>query len=176
MAFLEAAKHVRVVRQLQLGMQAAHDMEFARRVIPRGVGFGEHFFQTPRVGAVFLRHPREGAEDAGVAQNADVGRIDVLVRREVDAVAVPPPVGEIGEAADRQQVRRCKKREAILARQSLAAFDLVGDRSEVHATLLTASVTLCPPNPKEFDSATSTWRWTAWFGAESRSQAGSGVN
>jgi len=75
------------------------------------------------------------AEDAGVPQNADVGRIDVLIRREVDAVAVPPPVGEIGEAADRQQVGRCKKREAILARQSLAAFDLVADRSEVQRYL-----------------------------------------
>src|SRR2546425_3792478 len=39
-----------------------------------------------------------------------------------------------------------------------------------HATLRTASVTLCPPKPNELDSATSTCRLTAWFGAESRSQ------
>src|SRR3989441_7422030 len=45
-----------------------------------------------------------------------------------------------------------------------------------HAARLMASVTLCPPNPKEFESATSTCRFTALFGAESRSQAGSGVN
>ena len=37
-------------------------------------------------------------------------------------------------------------------------------------------MTLCPPNPKLLDSATSTWRFTALLGALSRSQAGSGVN
>src|SRR6266566_5420895 len=176
MACLEAAKHVRVVREPQLGMQAAHDVKLTGRIVPRRVCLGEHFLQTPRVRAVLFRHAREGAEHAGVAQDADVGRIDVLIGREVDAVAVLPAIGEIGEAADRQQVARCKKREAILARESLAAFDLLGDRSEVHATLRTASVTLCPPNPNELDRATSTCRWTAWFGAESRSQAGSALN
>src|ERR1044071_1147295 len=45
-----------------------------------------------------------------------------------------------------------------------------------HAARRTASVTLWPPNPKEFDSATLTGRCTALLGAESRSQAGSGVN
>ena len=161
MACFEAAEHVDVILEPQLGMQAPHDVKLARRIFPRRVGLGEDLLEASRVGAVLLRHAREGAKDAGVAQDADVGRIDVLIRCEVDAVAVLPSVGEIGEAADAQQVGRCKKREAILARQSLAAFDLVADRSEVHATLLTASVTLCPPNPNEFDSATSTWRLTA---------------
>src|SRR5207245_11519677 len=54
---------------------------------------------------------------------------------------------------------------------------LGGHRSQLHhAARLSASVTLCPPNPKEFESATSTCRFTALLGAESRSQAGSGVN
>src|SRR5207237_5176472 len=41
---------------------------------------------------------------------------------------------------------------------------------QFHATLLTANVTLCPPNPNEFDKATSICRSTAWFGAECKSQ------
>src|SRR5204862_4444012 len=60
------------------------------------------------------------------------------------------------------------------------SLDLVRDGSERgpsvhHAARRMASVTLCPPNPKEFESATSTCRFTALLGAESRSQAGSGV-
>src|SRR5438477_11125967 len=45
-----------------------------------------------------------------------------------------------------------------------------------HDTLFNANVTLCPPNPKLFDIATSIGRFTALLGAELRSQAGSGVN
>src|SRR6267378_3135162 len=157
-------------------MQAAHDMELARGVVARGVGFGKDFFQTARVGAGFLGHAGKGAEDAGVAQDADVGRIDVLVGGEVDALAVLADVGQVRHLSQRQQVVRCKKREAILAREPLASVDLLRNRSETHAALRTASVTLCPPKPNEFDSATSKCRCTALFGAESRSQAGSAVN
>ena len=157
-------------------MEAADDVEFARRIVARGVRLGEDLVETARVGPVFFGHPRERAEHAGVAQDADIGRIDVLVGGEVDALAVLARVGEGRESPDCQQVVRCEKREAILARQPFAPFDLVGNRSEVHGTLLTASVTLCPPNPKELDSATFTCRSTAWFGAESRSHAGSAWN
>src|SRR6266850_3200838 len=176
MPLLQAAEHVHVILQPQLGMQSTHDMELTRWIVPRRVRFGEDLVQAAGVGAVFFRHAREGAEDAGVPQNADVGRIDVLVCGEVHSVAIASSVGEVREVAEGEQVVRCKKREAILARQSLAAFDLFGDRSEVHDTLRTASVTLCPPNPNELDSATSICRLTAWFGAESRSHAGSGLN
>src|ERR1700716_1945395 len=103
-------------------------MELAGGIVPRRIRFGEYLVQAARVGAVFFRHTRERAEHAGVAQDADVGWIDVLIRREVDAVAVLPLVGDIGEPTDREQVRRSKKREAVLARQPLAPFDLLGDR------------------------------------------------
>src|ERR1051326_967138 len=175
-ALFQAAKHVCVVRQLQLGMQPTDDVELARRILARRVRLGEHVLEAARVGAVFLRHARERAEDAGVAQDADVGRIDVLVRREVDAIAVPAAVREIGEPADRQQVVRCEKREAILARQPLSPLDLLRDESQTHGALRIASVTLCPPKPNELERATSNRRFTALFGAESRSQAGSGLN
>ena len=44
------------------------------------------------------------AEGAGVAQDADVGGVDVLVRGEGDAVAVLRAVGDIGEDAETDQV------------------------------------------------------------------------
>ena len=47
--------------------------------------------------------------------------------------------------------------------------------SRYAAHLRTASVTLCPPNPNEFDSATSTRRSTFRFGAQSRSQPRIGI-
>src|SRR6266853_1696979 len=180
-ARFEAAEHVDVVGEPQLGMQAPHDVELARRVVARRVGLGEDLFETPRVRAFLLRHAREGAEDARVAQHAHVRGVDVLIRGEAHTAAVAPAVHLIGEPPDGEQVVRVEQRERVVARQPLAALDLVRDGSERgrsvhHAARRMASVTLCPPNPKEFESATSTCRFTALLGAESRSQAGSGVN
>src|SRR4051812_34312292 len=181
MPFLEPAKHVRVIRESQLWMQAADNVKLARRVVACRIGFGEYFFEAARIRAVFFGHARKRTEDAGVAQDADVGRIDVLVGGKVHSMAIAPSVCEVREVAEGEQIARCKKRETILARESLAAFDLIrnGDErwADVHyATLRTANVTLCPPKPNEFDSATSTCRCTAVFGAESRSHAGSALN
>src|SRR6266699_1513084 len=180
-ARLEAAEHVDVVGEPQLGMQAPHDVELARRVVARRVGLGEDLVETPGIRALLLRHAREGAEDARVAQHAHVRGVDVLIRGEAHTVAVAPAVHLIGKPPDGEQVVRVEQRERVVARQPLAALDLVRDGSERrpsvhHAARRMASVTLCPPNPKEFESATSTCRFTALLGAESRSQAGSGVN
>src|SRR2546428_6612545 len=40
--------HVDVVGEPQLGMQAPHDVELARRVVARRVGLGEDLVETPR--------------------------------------------------------------------------------------------------------------------------------
>src|SRR6266699_2246241 len=183
MALLQATEHVEIVGQRELRVETADDVKFARWVFEGRVRLREDFLEAARVGAIFFRHTRERAENTGVAQDADVRRIDVLIGREIDAVAVLATVREVCQATDGQQVGGCKKREAILAREPLAAFHFRGNRDELrigssacHTTLRTASVTLCPPNPNELDSATSTCRSTAWFGAESRSQAGSALN
>src|SRR5437879_4402388 len=196
---LEPAEHVEVVREAELRVEPAHDVELARGIVVRGVRLREHLVEAARVVPLFLRHSGERAEHARVPQDTDVGGIDVLVRREGDAVAVPGAVHLVGQPADREEVRRGEEREAVLARQTLAALNLLGDRDERgvlpsvrppatvwesfrvrpsahHAARRMASVTLWPPNPNEFDRATSTWRFTALLGAESRSQAGSGVN
>src|SRR5207247_9532479 len=86
-----------------------------------------------------------------------------------------------GEPPDGEEIGGVEQREGVVAAQALRPRDLLRDGSEGgpavhHAARRMASVTLCPPNPKEFESATSTCRFTALLGAESRSQAGSGGN
>ncbi len=85
----QGADHVRVVAQAQLGVQPAHDVEFAGRRALGARRLRQHLVERAGVGALLLRHPREGAEHARVAQHADVGGVDVLVGGEEDALAVP---------------------------------------------------------------------------------------
>ena len=140
-----------------------------------GSRLGEHLLQRVAVRAVFLRQPRVRAEHARLPQDADVRRIDVLVRRERDD----------GRRASRGSPRRPARRgragpamrksvDAVGRRQPLARRDLVGDRREApgremrraverdgsghgaHSSKrLTASVTLWPPKPKLLLSAAS---------------------
>src|SRR3989440_12658759 len=91
--------------------------------------------------------------------HAHVRGVDVLVRGEAHTIAVAPAVHLIGEPPDGEQVVRVEQRERVVARQPLAALDFVRDGSERgpavhHAARRMASVTLCPPNPKEFESGT----------------------
>ena len=131
MPLLQAAEHVEVVRQLELGMQAADDVKLAGRVFARCIRLGEDFIQTARIRAIFLRHARKRAEHARIAQDADVRRVDVLIGGEIDTVAVLATVRDVCQATDGQQVGGCKKREAILAREPLAAFHFRGNGDEL---------------------------------------------
>src|SRR2546425_5048793 len=169
MALAEPAEHVEVVGEPQLGMQPAHDVELAGRVVARRVRFGEDLVEAAGVGTIFPRHARERAEHAGVAQHANVRRVEMLVRREEHAVAVAAAVREVAEPADGEEVVGLEQGQPVVARQPLAALDLLGDGLESripHAARRTASVALCPPNPKEFESAISTARLTALLRSE----------
>jgi hypothetical protein len=66
-----------------------------------------------RVRAVLARRARERAERARRAQDADVGRVQVLVRADEDAVAVLLAIDPVGERADAEQVVRLEQREPI---------------------------------------------------------------
>src|SRR3989449_8401945 len=84
-------------------MQPAHDVELAGRVVARRVRFGEDLVEAARVGTIFPRHARERAEHAGVAQHANVRRVEMLVRGEEHAVAVAAAVREVAEPADGEE-------------------------------------------------------------------------
>jgi hypothetical protein len=63
---LEPADHVGVIREPELGMESADDVELAGRHTPRLIRLGEDLFQRPGIRPVLLGHPRERAEHAGV--------------------------------------------------------------------------------------------------------------
>src|SRR5260370_36611120 len=74
-----------------------------------------------------------------------------------------------------------KQRLRVVAPEPLAALELRGDRGQRRvarpghrAARRTASVTLWPPNPKEFDSATDTACLRPVWGAEAKAHARSG--
>ena len=83
------------------------------------------------IGALFLRQARKGAEDAGLAQIADVGRVNVLVRRERHDVAVLPAVDEIGQHPDAQQIGRGEEKLGVGMRQACARRHLLADGSKI---------------------------------------------
>ena len=111
-------------------MQPADDVELAGRHPPSLVRFREDLLERPGIRPVLLGHPGERAEHAGVAENADVGRIDVLVGGEEDPVAVAAPVGRIGEEAESEQVGGPVERHTLGGVQALPCLHLCGDRVE----------------------------------------------
>ena len=102
--------------------------------------FGVDLLHRVAVRAVFFRQPRVRAEDAGLPQDADVRRIDVLVRGERDAVAVLRAIDRVGHVAEADQVGAGEQRDAVFRRQPLAALDLVGDRAESAGSLISATI------------------------------------
>src|SRR2546428_13574773 len=82
-------------------MPAPHYVELARWVVARRVRLGENLVESARVGPLLLGHPRERAEHARVAEDADVRGVDVLIRGEEDPVAVAPAVCPGGEGSRR---------------------------------------------------------------------------
>ena len=59
MALPEALEHLQVIGEPELWVEASYDVELARGVVTRGIGFGEHFVEAACVGAVLPRHTRE---------------------------------------------------------------------------------------------------------------------
>ena len=90
--------------------------------VARRLGLGQHLLQRVAIRALFLRQARVRAEHAGLPQDADVRRIDVLVGGEGDAVAVLRAVHRVGQCAEAEQVRRAEERDAVVVREPLAAL------------------------------------------------------
>ncbi len=89
--------------------------------------FGVDLVERVAIRAFLFRQARVRAEDARLPQDADVGRVDVLVGREGDAVAVLGPVHRVGHVADSEQVAALEERDAVHRRETLAALDLRRD-------------------------------------------------
>ena len=127
-ALFQAAQHLAVPVQRQLGMQAAHDVEFGDGFAIALAGLVPDLFKRHRVclGIALLL-----AERAQLATgHADIGRIDVAIDVEVSLVAVQPLADLVRQPADPQQIRSAINRQAVLIGQPLAGGDLGSDRFE----------------------------------------------
>ena len=129
-ARLEAAEHLAVVLEPGLHIESTDDMELLRQSIGRRLRFGVYLVERVVICAFFLRQPRKGAEDAGLTQVADVGRIDVLVGRERHDVAVLAAIGVVGKHPHSEEVGRCEEKLRVGVREALVRSHLFSHGSE----------------------------------------------
>ena len=109
--------------------EATDDMELLRQPVPGWSGLGEHLLEGIPVRAIFLRQSCIPAEDAGLPQDADVRRVDVLIRREGHDAAVLRAVHCVRQRAHAQEVGRLIERQAVRIIQPLAGRELLGNGS-----------------------------------------------
>jgi len=81
----------------------------------------------------------------------------VLIRGEAHAIAVTPAVRLVGESSDGEEIVGLEQRERVVARQPLAALDLVamgasGDRPSITPPAEWRRHVV-PAEPEEFESA-----------------------
>ena len=126
----QLADDIRVVREPQLRMQPADDVEFAGWGAAGLLGLLIDLRQRAGIGIRFFRGPRERTEHAGVPQHADVGRIEVLVGGEEDPVAVNPLIGERGELTQTQDIGGVVESDPLGGVEPLARQHFLGDRPE----------------------------------------------
>ncbi len=124
---LDGPEHRRVVVEPGLHIEAADDVELAGHRVLGLPRLGHNLVERVAIRALFLGQARIAAEHAGGAQRADVRRVDVLVRREGDDVAVLGAVHRVGERADAGEVARFEHRDAVGLREPLALPHLFRD-------------------------------------------------
>ena len=121
-------EHLGVEGEGQVGMQAAHDVQFGRA----GLGGLHRLVDDARhvhlVGAVVAAPPLERAEAA--TQSAHVRVVDVAIDVVVGEVAVQPAPHEVRQSADRMQIGCLEEDPAVLAGEPTSGEHLLGDRQE----------------------------------------------
>src|SRR5439155_9002590 len=125
---LQAAQHLAVPVERQLGMQTAHDVEF-------GDGFGPTLARDmpnliERHGVRFrvFGSLSEGAQPA--TGYADVGGIDVPVDVEIGGGAMQTLAHQIRHVPQRENVRGLIERHAVVIGQARASLDFLEDRTQ----------------------------------------------
>lgn len=116
--------HLFEVLELPRRVMAADDVYLADVVIH----LGEDVLDGHLIGVGLARLLGEVAELA--RQHADIGRVDVSVEHEVDAVARDLALGMIGDPAQGREIVRCQHRDAVAQAEAFASPDLLPDRRE----------------------------------------------
>ncbi len=127
-ALLQAAKHLAVPIQRQLGMQAADNVEFSHRLAPAFTRAMPDFVQGPGVSLRILGSLSEGAQLA--ACHANIGRIDVPVDVKPRDVAVFALAHQVGHIAQGQNIGAFVKRYAVGEIQANISLHLLQDRQK----------------------------------------------
>ena len=125
---LHPADHVHVVRERQLVVQPADDVQLGR---PPGVGLAGALLDlvlAHRVGAGVVHVGAEGAEVALV--HAHVGGVEVRVDVVIAEIAVVALADEVRHLAQREQVGRRLQGQPVVEREALAGLDLLADRRQ----------------------------------------------
>ncbi len=110
---VDGADDALVVLEGPVGMVAADDVHLAAVRLHHG----HHVLDGVLVGAGLALLAREVAEATG--EDAEVGRGDVAVDDEVDALALPPRLHRVGHPAHAQQVGGLEQERAVLAAEAL---------------------------------------------------------
>ena len=125
-ALLQPAHHFQIMIECQIGMQPADNVKFRRAFAHALFRALINLFERIHVRAGSVRIAPKRAQLA--MRHANVGRIDVPIDVEIGDVAVALLANMIREPADREQIRRAKQQNAVVARQPFARQNLVGDR------------------------------------------------
>ena len=104
MALLQPMNEVRIVGKPELRVKATDNMELARGTVSRSLDLSEDFGEFASVSTVFLGRSCERAESADPSQDTYIGRVDVLIGREEDSLAVDPLVRRICHGANADEV------------------------------------------------------------------------
>ena len=123
---LDPAHHVHVVRERQLVMQSADDVQLGRPPLAGLPGPLDHRGTIHHVGLGLVQVGPEGTEIASV--DTHVRRVDVRVDVVVAEIAVVPLAHQVGHRAEGEQVVRGLQRQAVVEAQPLAGLDLLADR------------------------------------------------
>ena len=115
---LEAAQHLQVVVERQIGMQSVDDVDFGQWLVRALTQLVPRLLERHRVRAVVARlQARERAEQA--TRDADVGRFEPDVEVVIGARAVALLALAIGEPAKRQDIGTLEQPHSLVERQAL---------------------------------------------------------
>ena len=123
---LDPPHHVHIVRERQLVMQSADDVQLRRPPLAGLPGAIDHRGPIQHVSLGLVQVGAEGTEITSV--HAHVCRIDVRIDVIISEIAVVPLAYQVGHRAESEQIVGGFQGQAVVEAEPLAGFDLLADR------------------------------------------------
>src|SRR5207247_7470995 len=125
---LQSTKHLAVVCEPGLHVEATNDMKLFSQSVRCCFRFSKYLVQAVVICSLFLRQSRNGAEHAGFSQIANVGRIYVLVGSERDDVAVLAAIRVVGKQPEPKKIRSREEKLGVGVREAGVCYAFLGNR------------------------------------------------